>query len=685
MKKLKKVLLLGLTFAMSATLFAACGGKGGDGGNGGVPGEDVKGEAAATQEDWNAAWEATLLATNFTMDFVKTYSEVGEGSHDWCEVEEEGFIKIADGKQWSKYDYSEVWDYSAYEPDDQGEETGVWEEYYGTIDGVSYKWYYEENQWHQSSAWNDNFATGAGVIEEMFEEFDYEWLYGVATYDSSKGAYTYSWEETKYDEVFNNTIEIKIKDGKIVAGKKIMHCDDQGEGYEIDEVVVCSITYGNTEIGKLPGEEGFGEEEEDGNSSELGGSSEGGEIGGADSEIKIEYDFDKTYGNDIVGEQVSADEMTAAINKTLAATNFTTKGHSYVNGGASLIITNVANGKSYNATRATYLADGEMETTTMHMILGEVDGVDYAWMSFDGETWECELADEVVMGNGGATGQEVFGSYLSLFSMGESTFNATTGAYTVAMEGMSVSIKIVDDEVKVITYVGEMEGESMYVTSVIEYGNAIDITLPDLNAGGSDIEEVVLPKGEQVNAESWSAAIAATMAADNFFAEVGMDGLDETGENLLTRGIGLISIANNKGYVEMMQEVPGFGTFRMYSYCGNVGDKNYVWESYDGESWSVEDSGAAITIDGAWMVEELLPEDLAFESWTYDETTGGYRYVWTETLTVTVGIIDGKIGFLLAVSTDAEDQSAPVMIEKYLFTYGNATIGELPPIENAGE
>ena len=283
MKKLKKVLLLGLTLAMSATLFAACGDKGGDkggdGGNGGVPGEDVKGEAAATQEDWNAAWEATLFATNFTMDFVKTYSEVGEGSHDWCEVEEEGFIKIADGKQWSKYDYSEVWDYSAYEPDDQGEETGVWEEYYGTIDGVSYNWYYEENQWHQSSAWNDDFATGAGVIEEMFEEFDYEWLYRVATYDSSKGAYTYSWEETEYDEVFNNTIEIKIKDGKIVAGKKIMHCDDQSEGYEIDEVVVCSITYGNTEIGKLPGEEGFGEEEEDGNSSELGGSA-GGEVGG---------------------------------------------------------------------------------------------------------------------------------------------------------------------------------------------------------------------------------------------------------------------------------------------------------------------------------------------------------------------------------------------------------------------
>ena len=405
----------------------------------------------------------------------------------------------------------------------------------------------------------------------------------------------------------------------------------------------------------------------------------------ADTEIKIEYDFDKTYGNDIVGEQVSADEMTAAINKTLAATNFTTKGHSYVHGGASLIITNVVNGKSYNATRATYeTTEGEFETTELHTIVGKVDDVAYAWMSFDyGASWFAEKADEVTVG-GWSNGQEVFGMYLSLFSMGESAFDATTGAYTASMEGMSVSIKIVDDEVKVITYVGEMEGESMYVTSVIEYGNAVDFELPDLNAGGSDIEEVVLPKGEQVNAESWNAAIEATMAADNFLAEVGMDGLDETGENLLTRGYGTISIADNKGYVEMMQEMPGYGSVRMYSYCGNVDGKNYSWESYDGENWSMDEEGDAITINGAWMVEELLPEDLAFENWTYDETMGGYSYKWNDTLTITVGIIDGKIGFLHTVSIGAGYQTAPIMIEKYLFSYGDATVGDLPPVQNAG-
>ncbi|MBQ9714376.1 MAG: hypothetical protein IJV83_03535, partial [Clostridia bacterium] len=147
MKMWKKTMALVMAFGMTFAM-AACGGDD-DGGNGGVPGEDVKGEVAATQEDWNAAWEATLSATNFTMDFVKTYSEVGEGSHDWREMEEEGFIKVADGKQWSKYDYSEAWDYSEYEADDKGEETGVWEEYYGTIDGVAYRWFYEEDKWNK--------------------------------------------------------------------------------------------------------------------------------------------------------------------------------------------------------------------------------------------------------------------------------------------------------------------------------------------------------------------------------------------------------------------------------------------------------------------------------------------------------------------------------------------------------
>ena len=174
------------------------------------------------------------------------------------------------------------------------------------------------------------------------------------------------------------------------------------------------------------------------------------------------------------------------------------------------------------------------------------------------------------------------------------------------------------------------------------------------------------------------------MAADNFLAEVGMDGLDETGENLLTRGYGIIAIADNKGYTEMMQEMPGYGSFRMYSYCGNVDGKNYVWESYDGENWSMDEEGDAITIDGAWMVAELLPEDLAFENWTYDETMGGYSYKWNATLTITVGIIDGKIGFLHTISTNAEYQTAPIMIEKYLFSYGNATVGQLPPVQNAG-
>lgn len=443
---------------------------------------------------------------------------------------------------------------------------------------------------------------------------------------------------------------------------------------------------GNESVGggeSAGGNESVGGGESAGGGESVGGGESGGEVSG---EVKIEYDFDKTYGNDIIGEQVSQDEMNAAISKALAATNFTTKGHSYVAGGASLVVTNVANGKSYNATRATYqTSEGQFETTELRTIIGEVDGVAYAWMSFDqGANWMAEKAEEVVVG-GWSNGQEVFGMYLSVFAAGGYTFDATTGAYTVSAEGTSFTIKIVDGEVKVITMVSEMEGDSMYVTSVIEYGNAVDFALPDLNAGGGDVEEVVLPKGQQVDADTWGAAIAATMSSDNLLAAVGMEGLDETGENLLMNGYATMSIADNKGYVEMTTVMPGYGSFSMYSYCGNVGDKNYSWTSYDGENWMVEETGDAIALDGAWMVEELLPEELAFENWTYDELTGGYSYVWTDTLTVTIGIIDGKIGFLRTVSTDAEDQDVPIMIEKYVFTYGGATVGELPSIEGAGD
>ncbi len=461
MKKVKKALLLGLTVAMSATLFAACGGKGGDGG--------VKGEILADESAWVQALTDTVEATNATISGTVK----GEGRMGEFYYKRSGTIlsKVASGRVYTLLDFT----YDSNMEEMFAPQQKV-EYYHGVVDGVVQEWSKEgDGEWEQETRAPEEFTGTIGFALMQFAEFPLEYLYNAYLNFENVGD-TYVWEVS--GESGSQTVEFKFSDGKLYsyAIKVLSTREEEGEAYTTSSEMTFTITYGNTSVGALPGQE---DEPDDGNSSNSG--SQGGSAGG-----------------------------------------------------------------------------------------------------------------EIVGG------------------------------------------------------------------------------------------EVVLPKGEQVNAENWTAAIAATMATDNFFAEVGMEGFDETEENVLTSGYGIISIADNKGYTEMMQEMLGYGTFRMYSYCGNVDGKNYVWESEDGESWSVEEVGDAITIDGAWMVEELLPEDLAFENWTYDETTGGYSYAWDDTLTITVGIIDGKIGFLHTVSTDAEDQPAPIMIEKYLFTYGNATVGALPPVQNAG-
>lgn len=485
MKMWKKTMVLLMAFGMTFGM-AACGGDDDGGNGGGVPGEDVKGEAV-TQEEWNAAWEATLSATNLTMNYVKTYEEVGEGDPDWEEAKEEGFIKVADGKQWAKSNSSEVWDYSAYDPDDKGEETDSWEEYYGTIDGVAYHWYYEENQWNQWPTGNDDFATGAGVIYEMFEDFDHEWLYEQVTYNSSKGAYTYSWQDGEEDELYDLTIEIKLKDGKVVAGKQTVHCDDQGEGYEIDQVIACSITYGDAEIGKLPGEEGFGEEEED------EGEGAGGEIVG--------------------GETVS-----------------------------------------------------------------------------------------------GEAGGEIVG--------------------------------------------GEEESS---------------------NAGGESVGgEIGTVEGAEVDEAGWNAAIEATQAADNFSANL----VNEAYMNNECLGsvTAILYVADDKGY---MESITGES---YYNYTGNVDGISYSWESSDGENWTCEKQGEAISVNGAWMLEELLPST-AFSDWTYNAEQGCYVHV-EDTSSVTIYLKDGKVAVIALADIGVMGEMTMIETMIYTITYGGASVGELPPVEN---
>ena len=142
MKGIKKCLLLALSFAMSATLFVACGGGGGNdggntetssniGGNGSesdsdvklpdisveVPDvEDIDGAPVANADEWNTIFHNSLSATNATI--VTTASENGT-------VMESGITMIANGVVYDKWDNKDGT--SSYN-------------FFGEVDGQSYHW-----------------------------------------------------------------------------------------------------------------------------------------------------------------------------------------------------------------------------------------------------------------------------------------------------------------------------------------------------------------------------------------------------------------------------------------------------------------------------------------------------------------------------------------------------------------
>lgn len=602
-------------------------------------GGDIIGEQVSKAE-FEQALESTVASQNF---IVKGYMRALSGAKDMAA----GYTQVADGKIYN-YTTTTFWDNGV-------DMTQSFSLYVGAVDGVEYLWYSEDGSPYEMGYAKDEELDGCCNGNLFLMYFAYA-DYDVATYDATTGAYVVEITEDGYTQTFS----LKIVDGKVVA-----FCISTVTG-DMEQTFV--IEYGNAYVGELPPV------------SEIGG----GSIGGDKVEVNLpeaNFDFDTTLGDDIIGEEVTAEEMQKAIEATCASNNFTIKGHSFIEGGASLIIGNVANEKSYNVTRATYpTQDGTMETMTLHMILGAVDSVDYAWMSFDCESWDCALADEVVMG-GGTNGNEVFGMYLQLFMMMDSEFNAQTGEYSITADGTTMAIKIVDGVVKMI----DMTSEDMYITYVVEYGNAVDFTLPPVTVNGGEnggdvtIPEIETPISDEVNAEAWAVAIADLSATINFTANgIGsIEFLD--GSGLSAEASLYTQIADGKGYAVIISS-----GMEEYSYVGNVDGKNYEWYSYDGKTWECECMGDAFAIDGAYFLSEMIPKEMTFDTVVYDKDEGGYKYTISETDYVVIGINDGKVSFVKSVETvdNGDWYSRDTYI--YVLTYGNANVGDLPPVENVG-
>lgn len=244
MKVWKKTLALVMALGMTAG-FAACGG-----GDKAPAGEQLQGEGA-----WAAAWEATLSATNITMEGSYSYS-MYVSENLWSKMESEGTIKLADGKLYSDGTYSREYDYTG-QGHDAGEYSGESKYYMGMKEGTLYEWYYDEETktWDEEESYEDDeyFGTVFFLVETQLEvdmdRYDYVAWEALATY--ADGVYTLAFA----DENESATYQFKFVGGKIYSFSATM-TEIAEEGYTSTISQSYVFSYGDAEIGKLPYEEG---------------------------------------------------------------------------------------------------------------------------------------------------------------------------------------------------------------------------------------------------------------------------------------------------------------------------------------------------------------------------------------------------------------------------------------------
>ena len=274
-----------------------------------------------------------------------------------------------------------------------------------------------------------------------------------------------------------------------------------------------------------------------------------------------------------------------------------------------------------------------------------------------------------------------------------------TDEYEVAweLELQMDNEKISAFKVSSTTYTGEQSIEasvtSRTISAVVTYGDT-EITLPKIEQDGPvgdvTIKEVELPNAGQVDAEEFAAAMSAMEQADSFKMKAYFSGyvVGSSPSELVIEGAGTSQVDDNKAMgSEYVNEKGYYGTYRKYSYIGNVNGINYVWDSVDGENWVTYERGPAVTINGAWMLEGLDALGLDFNEAVYDETTGGYKFVLSETASVIVGVANRHVVFLIQNFQREEEHGLIAYTYKYAVdSYnGSGYVGQLPPLNIGGD
>lgn len=453
MKIWKKTLALVMALGMTAGLAACGGGKDKE-----PAGEQLQGDGA-----WAAAWEATLTATNVTIEGSYSYSFYVK-EDIWSNMESEGTIELADGKIYSDGTYTQEYDYTG-QGQDKGEYSGVTKCYTGMQDGVLYDWFYDEEtkEWDQEIAHYDadTFGTAFGLVESNFDiemdRYDYVAWEALATY--ADGVYTLAFG----DEDESENYQFKFVDGKLYSFDITMTAVEE-EGYTQTMKQSYVVSYGDAKVGKLPYEEGFENEKP-----EEGGDVGGGTVGG-----------EEIGGEAVLGEKVeSVEEWNAILQNSFAETNFVGVEYGSLNGQTTFSTLYMQDGKAYIINE-----DSTVEGKSYRYI-GYVEGVRYMWTSKDNATWSCEYDyDESSLNASFAIGL-LTGIPFDVF-----TYDADKGVmvYEATADGESgvVEVKIVNG--KVVGYSMSVSGTGMTMTRdiTISYGNATVGELPPVNVGGGN-------------------------------------------------------------------------------------------------------------------------------------------------------------------------------------------------------
>ncbi|MBQ9713884.1 MAG: hypothetical protein IJV83_01030 [Clostridia bacterium] len=601
-----------------------------------LPAEEIVIGEQVNAAGWEQAIENTYAQTNFTVA-ISAYMEA-DGVTMTAEL-----LQCVENNKYYEYDKQARY---------QGNMGQVSEShyYYGEVDGKYYEWFgYGGDYWEcqQTEEQEYTFETVVGD----FSYFEFE----AAKFDAKLGAYIFAEDGV--------TTEFKIVGG-------LVYSITMSDGTAEESV---TFTFGETVVNLPP-------------------VTENGEYpGNDDNEKPVEP----------MGE-ITEDEWYEILENTYAQTHFTVEAEQTLvaEGMKGEVRANVciSEGKAYYS--AIQSANGEKMKIESYLGRGE-DGVMYLWYDEDGTGFEVEeahLTEEYTTGYG------IFGYYLDVLNFasvvennnGVLVFETDEWMMTITVENWLITVISVDNYDPYNEYDSNLE--SFYIC----YNNVWDIVLPGLN-GDYDPDTPVFPDtptypitpdvdfsgvdeklgvyivGEVVSEAEFKKAIENTYASTNFtvteYADYG---------DMVVKAIG--DYADAKSFmIAQMNGVEEDGALicygYQYNYMGRVDGIDYMWSSVDNTNFECQVKPDYIPDYTSGKYFAQFFDILDYTQCVYNKAASAYVMTAPDGEMVAVKIVDGYVAAYAYGNSYEEENGELVFNEEiFVFTYGDASVGELPKV-----